>query len=66
MKKIAGWIVDGRVFIFIVTIILTAASVYGMSQVNINYDMSKYLPDDSAVRADGAGVRRDGGCHCDV
>ena len=50
MKKIAGWIVDGRVFIFIVTIILTAASVYGMSQVNINYDMSKYLPDDSAVR----------------
>lgn len=27
MKKIAGWIVDGRVFIFIVTIILVAASI---------------------------------------
>ncbi len=50
MKKIAGWIVDGRVFIFIVTIILVAASIFGMSQVNINYDMSKYLPNDSAVR----------------
>lgn len=50
MKKIAGWIVDRRVFIFIVTIILVAASIYGMTQVNINYDMSKYLPDDSSVR----------------
>lgn len=50
MKKIAGWIVDRRVFIFLVTIILVAASIYGMSQVNINYDMSKYLPDDSSVR----------------
>ena len=41
MKKIAGWVVDRRAFIFVMTIILVAASVYGMSQVNINYDMSK-------------------------
>ncbi|MCI8446941.1 MAG: hypothetical protein HFH30_00800, partial [Eubacterium sp.] len=50
MKKIAGWIVDRRAFIFIVTIILVAASIYGMTRVNINYDMSKYLPNDSSVR----------------
>ena len=50
MKKIAGWVVDRRAFIFVMTIILVAASVYGMSQVNINYDMSKYLPKDSSVR----------------
>jgi len=50
MKKIAGWIVDRRAFIFIVTIILVAASIYGMARVNINYDMSKYLPNDSSVR----------------
>lgn len=36
--------------IFIVTILLAAASVYGVTKVNINYDMSKYLPDDSSVR----------------
>lgn len=50
MKKIASWIVDRRAFIFIVTIILVAASIYGMTRVNINYDMSKYLPNDSSVR----------------
>lgn len=50
MKKIAGWIVDRRVFIFIAAILFAAVSVYGMTQVNINYDMSKYLPNDSSVR----------------
>ncbi len=50
MQKLADWIVDRRKLIFIVTIILAAASVYGMSRVNVNYDMSAYLPDDSSVR----------------
>lgn len=50
MQKLADWNVDRRKLIFIVTIILAAASVYGMSRVNVNYDMSAYLPDDSSVR----------------
>lgn len=50
MKKIADWIVDKKITIFIVTAILTAAAVFGIFQTNLNYDMSKYLPKDSAVK----------------
>ena len=50
MKKIADWIVDKKITIFIVTAILTAAAVFGIFQTNVNYDMSKYLPKDSAVK----------------
>lgn len=50
MKKIADWIVDKKITVFIVTAILTAAAVFGIFQTNVNYDMSKYLPKDSSVK----------------
>ncbi len=50
MKKIADWIVDKKIVVFIVTAILTAVAVFGIFQTNVNYDMSKYLPKDSTVK----------------
>ena len=50
MRKIANWIIDKKIIILIVTAVLCLASVYGIFNVNINYDMSKYLPETSSVK----------------
>ena len=50
MKKIADWIVDKKIVVFIIMAILTAVAVFGIFQTNVNYDMSKYLPKDSTVK----------------
>lgn len=50
MKKLANIIVDKRKYIFILYILIIIVSVLGMLNVNVNYDMSKYLPDNSATK----------------
>ncbi|MCL2247933.1 MAG: MMPL family transporter [Oscillospiraceae bacterium] len=50
LSTVAERIVRFRWFILILFIILTAVSGWLSTQVNINYDMSQYLPSDSPVR----------------
>ena len=50
LKKIANFIVEKRNFIFRVTLLILILSIYGIFHVNVNYDMSSYLPDDSEVK----------------
>lgn len=50
MKKVGNFLVNWHWPIFIVLIILSALSIYGMTRVNINEDMSAYLPSDSGMR----------------
>lgn len=49
-QKIANWIVDKRKYLLILYAVLIALSVFGIFKTNINYDMAKYLPNDSSVR----------------
>ena len=49
MKKIANSLVKYRALFLIVFALLTVASLLLMQKVNINTDMSKYLPDDSQM-----------------
>ena len=50
MKKIANFIVKKRNLVFIITFLILILSIYGIFCVNVNYDMSSYLPDDSEVK----------------
>lgn len=50
MKKIADIIVDKRKYVMLLYGILVVLSVIGMMCVNVNYDMSKYLPADSGTK----------------
>jgi len=50
MKRIASFIVDKRIYIFIATIICTILALVGMNFTNINKDMSEYLPDKSNMK----------------
>lgn len=50
MKKVAHIIVDKRKYILILYILIIIVSILGMLKVNVNYDMSKYLPEDSATK----------------
>lgn len=50
MKKLASIIVEKRKYVFILYVLLAALSAFGMMKVNVNYDMSKYLPDGSATK----------------
>ncbi|MCF7924488.1 MAG: MMPL family transporter [Candidatus Izimaplasma sp.] len=47
MRKIFNFIVDKRYFFLAFFLIVTGVSVYLMGNVDINNDMSKYLPKDS-------------------
>ncbi|MCL2222712.1 MAG: MMPL family transporter [Oscillospiraceae bacterium] len=49
-SKVAELIVRGRRPILVLFLILTVVSGWLITQVNINYDMSEYLPNDSPVR----------------
>ena len=50
MKKFTDFIVDKRYFILCVFLILTVISAIVSRNVNINYDISKYLPSTSETR----------------
>ncbi len=50
MKKISQFLVKYRIYIFITFIIFTVASVFLTFSVNINYDLTKYLPEDSSMK----------------
>lgn len=50
MKKITDFIVNKRYLILIIFIILSIISVILSNQVNINYDIAKYLPSTSETR----------------
>ena len=50
MKKIADFIVEKRVFLIISVIIITIISGLLIPKVNVNTDMTKYLPDESSMK----------------
>ncbi len=50
MKKLADLIVEKRKGILIVFILLTIVSTFLLFQVQVNSDMTKYLPDDSSAK----------------
>lgn len=50
MKKTADFIVDKRKIIIFLYALFIIISVLGMLMVNVNYDMSKYLPKDSKTK----------------
>lgn len=50
MNKIAKFIVDKKLYIFIVFIAILAYCVWGMTQVNIEYSIESYLPDDTDTK----------------
>ena len=50
MEKLAEFIVEKRKPVLILYGVILALCVIGMLNVNVNYDMSKYLPDDSGTK----------------
>lgn len=50
MKKFTNFIVDKRKYLFVLYVLLVAAGVFGIFATNVNYDMSKYLPDNSTTK----------------
>ena len=50
MKKITDFIVEKRKIILVFFFILTGISIYTMQKVNINYELSNYLPETSETR----------------
>ncbi len=50
MKKIASFIVNQSKLILIAFLLLIVYCVWGMGQVNIEYDIAKYLPQDTDTR----------------
>ena len=50
MKSISEFLVDRRISIFFAMLILTAVSLILIPQVTVNTDMTKYLPDSSAMK----------------
>lgn len=49
LKKIAGFIVDKHKFILVVMLVICAFCAALIPKVEINTDMTKYLPDDSSM-----------------
>ena len=50
MKKVAGFIVDSRRVILLLFVVLMVYCVWGMSKVNIEYDITSYLPQETDTR----------------
>ena len=50
MKKLSGFIVSKRIPLLIVTLLLTVVCVFGAMKVEVNSDMTKYLPDDFSMK----------------
>lgn len=50
MKKTANFLVDKRHIILTIFLIFAGISAFLMGKVSLNYDMTKYLPDDSSMK----------------
>lgn len=50
MKKVADFIVDSRRVILLLFVVLMVYCVWGMSKVNIEYDITSYLPQETDTR----------------
>ncbi len=50
MKKITSFIIDKRYFILAIFIVFSIICAININKVNINYEISKYLPSDSETR----------------
>lgn len=50
MKRVAGFIVDKRKIILVIFIALLAFSVWGMGQVEVEYDITTYLPESTDTK----------------
>ena len=50
MKKIANFLVKFRLWFLGLIVVLAGVSGYLLTQVNINYDLSKYLPNNSQMK----------------
>lgn len=50
MIKIANFIVDKRRYVIALYLVILIISALGMLHVNVNYDMSKYLPKESSTK----------------
>ena len=50
MRKITDFLIEKRQFVFITFLLLTILSFFLTTKVNINYEISEYLPSSSEVR----------------
>ena len=50
MKKIADFIVEKRIIILVVVLLIAGMCGILIPKVDINTDMTKYLPDDSSMK----------------
>ncbi len=50
MKKIAGWIIKGRGFVFAFWAVFLAVGILFLPKVGINYNLSDYLPSDTGTK----------------
>lgn len=50
MKKFSSFIVDKRKLLFVLYVIFVMVSALGLFCTNVNYDMSKYLPDNASTK----------------
>ena len=50
MKRVADFIVDKRKYVMILYLAILVISAVEILHVNVNYDMSKYLPGDSFTK----------------
>ena len=51
MRKLADFLVNKRLWLFIAVILIAVACIVLMQFVNVNEDMTQYLPKDSSMRA---------------
>lgn len=61
MRKLSNVIVEKKNIIFLIYTIIVLLCIWGMFNVNVNYDMSKYLPDDSKVKLGIEEMKKDFG-----
>ena len=50
MKKIINFITEKRNYILVFMLLVTCVSIFAMGKVNINQDMTKYLPSNSSMK----------------
>ena len=50
MRKLADFMVEKRIWLLAIFLLLAVGSVFLIPKVEINTDMSKYLPDDSEMK----------------
>lgn len=50
MKKIINFITEKRNYILLFMLLVTCVSIFATGKVNINQDMTKYLPSNSSMK----------------